>query len=119
MSDFPDHPLYYGLDGQPIEREEAWRLMADGDARRVAWTDIGDWWVSTVFLVLDHSFGMGPPMLWESMAFVEGRSDMLGPVRYPTREAALAGHDQMVAEVRSMLAEVDRLTEGPVWDSSP
>src|SRR5687767_12387471 len=39
------------------------------DARRVADTTIGEARVSTVFLGLDHSFGYGPPLLFETMVF--------------------------------------------------
>jgi hypothetical protein len=54
--------------------------------------------VSTVFLGLDHAFGGGPPMLWETMVFG-------GPLdhsqeRYTTREAALKGHSSMVERVK-------------------
>lgn len=90
--------MWYGLDGQPIDAASAERLLADDLARRIAHTTIvttkGTVTVSTVFLVLNHSFGEGPPVLWESMAFG-------GPLdedqrRYASREAAVAGHAEMV-----------------------
>lgn len=54
--------------------------------------------VSTVFMGLDHQWGDGPPLLWETMVF-GGPYDQ-EQVRYHTRQQALAGHAQMVARVR-------------------
>lgn len=46
--------------------------------------------VSTIFLGLDHSFGSGFPILWETMIF-GGKHDGYQE-RYSSREDALAGH---------------------------
>lgn len=54
--------------------------------------------VSTIFLGLDHSFGSGPPVLWESMVF--GTSLDGEQRRYTSRAAALKGHAELVALVR-------------------
>lgn len=43
-----------------------WFETAD---RHVAETYIGESYVSTVFLGLDHSFGDGPPLLFETLVF--------------------------------------------------
>jgi hypothetical protein len=73
--------------------------FADGEARRVARTDISaDVYVSTVFLGIDHSSDPNHvPILWESMTFG-------GPLdgacrRYATRKEAEEGHSAMVARV--------------------
>lgn len=68
--------------------------------RRIAATQVGDHWVSTVFLVNDHNFGgEGPPVLWETMVFdPEGHGAQ--SQRYISEIQALAGHDQIVAMVR-------------------
>ena len=122
MDPFGEHPLWYGLDGQPITIHEAERLLSDGEARRVALTHLEGWEISTVFLVLDHSLGMPlpdgtrePPVLWETMAwagerFDADRDDVVGPIRYSSRDSALAGHDQVVADIKASLAEIARLT---------
>ena len=88
---------YYGLNGEPITREEWSRLLAD-PAKVLAQTDLpGGAWVSTVWLGLDHSFGRGAPMLFESMVFASREdSTDLDCVRYSTREDALLGHDVLV-----------------------
>lgn len=41
----------------------------------VAKTDIGNCYVSTIFLGLDRSFGSGPPLLFETMVFDNSRTD--------------------------------------------
>jgi hypothetical protein len=54
--------------------------------------------VSTVFLALDHAFGGGRPILWETMIFGgphDGYQD-----RYTSREAAEAGHARALALCR-------------------
>jgi len=56
-------------------------------------------WVSTVWLGLDHSFGSGPPLIFETMVF-QNRSDMgdLDCERYSTEAEAIAGHERMCAK---------------------
>ncbi len=63
----------------------------DPPAVRIAFDKIGDANVSTVFLGMDHSFGLGlEPILWETMVF-GGQHD--GEFwRYSSRGEALAGH---------------------------
>ena len=56
-------------------------------------TKIGDVKVSTVFLGLDHNFGEGEPLIFETMIF-GGEHDQEQD-RYSTREEALAGHAKM------------------------
>lgn len=88
-----------------------WFDRNDADARRVAETRTKLFWVSTVFLGLDHNFlGDGPPLTFESMAFRQPRARDIRAVipesplieaeelcdRYTTRAQALAGHSQMV-----------------------
>jgi hypothetical protein len=67
--------------------------------RRVAHDVIGNTSISTVFLGLDHGFGQGLPVLWETMVFG-------GPLdeeqeRYTSREAAETGHRLMVDRVKA------------------
>jgi hypothetical protein len=52
--------------------------------------------VSTLFLGLDHNVGDGPPLLFETIVFVDG--DPVDIQRYATRVAALAGHARAVAD---------------------
>jgi hypothetical protein len=70
--------------------------------RRVAFTDMGTYSVSTVFLGIDHNFGGGPPLLFETMVFHTGIDEAEdAPVqRYSTWEQAEAGHNEIVAFMR-------------------
>lgn len=96
--------LWYGLDLQPIEPEEAERLLRDIDARRVArtvvTTDRGEYLVSTVFLVLDHCWDDGPPTLWETMVMEEPHEQLR---RYRSHEEAVKGHVEVVEELCAIL----------------
>jgi len=70
-----------------IEFEETLR---DCDGRRVALDEGDGVSVSTVFLGLDHSWGDGPPMLFETMIF--GGEHDEDQWRYSTWGEAVAGH---------------------------
>ena len=66
--------------------------------------------ISTVFLGLDHQFGDGPPLLFETMVFDTGKKEKykiggrekesmgkeLEQVQYSTDEEAEAGHKRFV-----------------------
>ncbi|MCP4900176.1 MAG: hypothetical protein GY906_24660 [bacterium] len=55
--------------------------------------------VSTVFLGLDHAFGGGRPLIYESLVF-GGKLDQ-EMRRYSTKEEALKGHERLVKEVEA------------------
>jgi len=80
--------------GEPIPCEDllTWGKWLQGADRTVAKTKKGDIRVSTMFLGLDHSFGEGPPLLYETMIF-GGEHDQY-QARYATRKEALAGHKE-------------------------
>ena len=74
------------------------KAFEDREARKVARTELGDGvYVSTVFLGLDHSFGQGPPLLFETMVF-GGQHDQ-DMDRYTTWEQAEAGHRATVERI--------------------
>ena len=73
-----------------------WYETAD---RQLAETRIEQTRISTVFLGLDHSFGLdGPPVLWETMVF-GGKLDE-EQCRYTSKDDALTGHARMVKRVK-------------------
>ena len=89
-------PFYYNLKHEPCSLREMGEMFEDSSSRNVAKTELeAGGMVSTIFLCIDHSFGLGgPPILYETMVFGgpgDGEQD-----RYTTREAALIGHDAMV-----------------------
>ncbi len=71
-----------------------WARWFETADRGVARTEKNGVTVSTVFLGLDHSFGSGPPLLFETMVF-GGKLDQ-EQERYSTWDEAEAGHKSMV-----------------------
>lgn len=67
---------YYVLKGKEVVETEdlfEWgRMFENQESRRVARTGDDDHFVSTVFLGIDHGFGEGPPLIFETMAFLNG-----------------------------------------------
>lgn len=88
---------------QPEPDMLKWGRWFETADRQVAVTEIGEAHVSTVFVGLDHQFGSGPPLLFESMIFWKGHDLDRDQDRYSTREEALVGHGAMVARVRAAL----------------
>lgn len=66
--------------------------------RIVAQEHVGDVFISTVFLALNHNWGDGPPILWETMIF-GGINDEY-QMRYSSKEAAIDGHYNAVKAVK-------------------
>lgn len=85
----------YILDGKNVVECDdilKWGAWFEKSNRRVAKTEDGDISVSTVFLGIDHSFGDGPPMLFETMIF--GGEHDEDQWRYSTWEEAEKGHSE-------------------------
>jgi hypothetical protein len=79
----------------PCDSSEAGQLFNEADQRRVAATNVGKMWVSTVFLGLDHSWDPeGPPILFETMIFNGPWNEW--QERYATWDEAVAGHEEAV-----------------------
>ena len=93
-------PRYYRRDGTPCSMEE-WAAGYENfdERKRVALDVIGGTKVSTVWLGLDHSFGSGPPLIFETMVF-GGEFDQ-EQQRYSTEEEAKAGHARWVERVKA------------------
>ena len=90
---------YYDRQGNPIGLMD-WAMRYKAKDKRVAETTLPDGkWISTVWLGLDHSFGGGPPLIFETMVFPKrGEWGELDSDRYSTEEQARAGHERMVAK---------------------
>ena len=90
---------YYDREGRPMEMMAWTRRFSNLDYKRVASDYDGDVHVSTVWLGLDHSFGEGPPLIFETLVFggpLDGEMD-----RYSTLEQARAGHAAMLERVKT------------------
>lgn len=72
----------------------------DKGGRHVADEKIGAVRVSTVFLGLDHAWGAGPPIFWETMTFGPEPWHQVMSRCAGGREQAEAMHAEMVARVR-------------------
>jgi hypothetical protein len=93
--------MHYILEGRKPRMVdlETWVKFFENIDRHVANENVGDVRVSTVFLGLDHSFGQGPPLLFETMVFGGPLNEE--QVRYSTWGEAEIGHRYMVERVKS------------------
>lgn len=93
--------MYILKDGVPTPCDDviAWGkwLTENRDTKRVAVDIIGETKISTVFLGLDHQWGDGPPLLYETMIFGGPHDDW--QERCSTREEALQMHERAKALV--------------------
>lgn len=106
MTDFGLDSLspYFGKDGKRLSMRDAIRLAHDPSYRRLAESTLPNGaWVSTVWLGIDHQFGKGPPLIFETMVFLGG--DSLDCRRYSTEAEAFAGHSEVVSEWSSKTKE--------------
>lgn len=109
MSEDPlDDPIfegmYFGLHGEPITLRE-WSALLRDERRRIALDVIEGVEVSTVHLGIDHGWGLGPKLLFETMTFAHADELDGWCRRYPTRELAELGHEQVCEEVRQAVRQ--------------
>jgi len=97
---------YYDRQGKPLTLFQWAALVEDVEYKRVAYDELvgpeGLIRISTIWLGLDYSFDYRSehiPIIFETMIFGWDFNE-LECWRYPTEEAALAGHDQIVAYVK-------------------
>lgn len=104
---------YYDMNGMPISSERWGWLMRDDANRRVGRDEVadGEFSVSTVWLGLDHAWGGGPPLFFETMIFANRELDELDQVmwRYNTKGQAAAGHAAVVKGLEDGLRTWDEL----------
>jgi hypothetical protein len=118
-------PRHYKLEGKtvvPCHNVMEWGMAFTSQDRHVAATHVGILHVSTVFIGLDHSFGEGDPLLFETMIFgADGEWRESYMDRCSTWEQAEAMHKKAVAfavaHVREADASIrDALNSGPKGD---
>jgi hypothetical protein len=101
--------LHYILDAEhnvvPAELIEWAKWLKDSD-RVVKQEDIGPYWISTVFLGLDHNYLIeGPPLVFETMIRNERENSWLDyQTRCATWAEAEAMHQEALAYVRELLS---------------
>jgi hypothetical protein len=99
-----DFGRMYDRDGEPITMRQWGMLTHDLEYKVLKQEDVGPYWVSTVWLGIDHGYEFyGLPIIFETMVFKGDRSDV-ECWRYATEAEAFAGHERMCEQVRVMLA---------------
>lgn len=79
----------------------------DSPHRRVAMDKLSDGGrISTVFLSLNHSFGSGPPLFFETMVFGKDSYRDIYCRRYETWEQAEEGHKEILAAFKNGTLEM-------------
>jgi len=94
------YEMYFDIDGNPMPFSEWTRGACDQGYRRIADDRIGLFRVSTIWLGIDHSWGTGTPIIFETMVLLDGTVEDFGMQRYCTKEEARAGHEAVCAELR-------------------
>jgi hypothetical protein len=96
-----------GFTPVPCPDLETWaRQFEKIDSRIIRQEFVGSlYWVSTVFLAIDHSFGMSAPALFESAVVlnrhVEGEDPEWSVMeRYSTYAEAVEGHENIVNRLK-------------------
>jgi hypothetical protein len=102
-----NRPRYYDKDTTPIELMDWAHKFEDTEYKRVAETTLPDGtYISTVWLGLDHQFGDGPPLIFETMVFDASMGTMFDgdyTDHYTLLSEAEEGHLAVVLKVRAAL----------------
>ena len=113
---------WYDRAGNSIDAATANDLLGDLKYKRVALTRITsasdpgiEYRVSTVWLGLDHNWGGGEPVLFETMSFGGGEDQDQSQWRWTTEDAARVGHAEIVATIAATVTDerVEELDEWP------
>lgn len=91
-----------------------WGFWLETADRHVARTNVGCLWVSTVFLGLDHSFGSGEPLLFETIVF--NGDEVESQDRCSTWDEAERHHAEAVAEAERRMAAIGGVAG---WEGRP
>jgi hypothetical protein len=102
----------YDPKGRPITMKQWAELMRDPAIKRVCSDMVEGLAVSTVWLGLNHAFGRGAPLIFETMIFDKSPGSLhpwadLWMTRYSTMDEAIAGHRYVVAALKQRLLAKD------------
>lgn len=93
-----------GHEPKPVKDLLTWAGWFETTDRKVARTELPDKVVvSTVFLGLNHQYGEGPPLLFETMIFGGPLDQQMN--RYSTWDEAEKGHQEMVEKAKKSLSK--------------
>lgn len=60
-----------------------------------------DFYISTIKLATDHSYGNGPPLWFETLVIMNGDWSGAYQNRYTTEEEARQGHEQVLGMIKN------------------
>lgn len=90
--------LGYVLEGEIFRKAETYEELTSTCCQKLAFHGFSEGtFVSTVFLGIDHSFGGETPILFETWCCY--KNEEVDMRRYQTYEAALTGHNELLAEL--------------------
>ena len=92
---------YYNREGKEIDLDTWEKFLSDTNYKIIKQENVGKYWVSTVWLGLNHQYGEGEPLIFETMVF-KGKESDLDCERYTTEEEAIKGHQKMVKKYLSL-----------------
>jgi len=95
--------MYFDRDGEEITMGQ-WSILFGHKPYQILQQDhVGPYFVSTVWLGMNHQWVDGPPMIFETMVFGPGGDDETTD-RYPSEDDALAGHERRLDQVRLLFS---------------
>lgn len=101
---------YYNRDGKPIDVDKWTTLFSDRKYQVLKQTRVDDWLVSTVWLGLNHAWGGGPPIIFETLILSDNDGEVDG-TRYSTEAEALKGHKRFVKQALNKKRPLDQLAK--------
>src|SRR5262245_30730766 len=121
---------YYDRNGKEIDQDQ-WIELTRDEYRRIGWTRVGPYLVSTVWIGIDMAMPITMPrvtrpLIFETMVFevnAEGKLDHTRDMddfmqRYPTEEIAIQGHEANCIIIKGLWrSEQDRFTHGTEEES--
>ena len=105
--------LWYDKEGNELTSVEEWAMLFTPLYQLVRQTTIGSYFVSTVWLGIDHNFTrIGPPIIFETMIFWRGEGEETDHMdmwmdRYSTEEQARLGHEDALNMVREFYKSIN------------
>ena len=87
---------YYDKAGKKIGFMKWARLLQDKDYQIVAQDNVDKYFISTVWMGLDHSLGYSHPLIFETMVYGQADDEKKSIDRYSTLEEAEYGHKRFV-----------------------
>ena len=100
------HYILEGKEPRPAQLLE-WATWFETANRTVARSEVAGLTISTVFMGLNQSMGIGPPLLFETMVFDETEPIDSMQIRYATWAEAETGH----MDICEQLIEMDNLSK--------